>query len=84
MLCDARHPGELCRPCFAGYVAREIEGGKLHIKCPSCPRSLQMREVRHVVEPALYDTLVERVKTAEVRGSRPLEMALRDSGAGPR
>lgn len=62
---NPRHRAMLCLPCFAGYVRREIESGKLYIPCPSCPRALQMREARNIVEGSLYSQLTARVAAAE-------------------
>ena len=62
---NPRHPSTLCKTCFAGYVEREIQGGKLYIRCPSCPRSLQMREASAIVGKELYAELVARVRAAE-------------------
>ena len=62
---DARHPFTICKSCFQGYVRTEIPLGKLYIKCPCCPRALQTRELREVVDSALYRTLVERIAEAE-------------------
>ena len=62
---DPRHPGTLCDECLAGYATREAQSGKLHIKCPSCPRSLQMRDAKSLIGVELYDALVKRVAAAE-------------------
>ena len=64
---DPRHPDTLCTRCLTGYAKREVEAGKLHIKCPSCPRSLQMRECRELIGTDLYEALVQRVAQAEKR-----------------
>ena len=61
----ARHPKELCLECFKGYCSREITAGKLHVRCPSCPRALQTREIRSVVDEEDYDSLVKRIRAAE-------------------
>ena len=61
----ARHESTLCATCFDGYAAREIEAGKLSVKCPCCPRALQTRELSYIVERELYDQLVKRMRDAE-------------------
>ena len=61
----ARHAAELCKTCFAGYCGREIDAGKLSVKCPSCPRALQTRELQFVVESKQYERLVKRIRDAE-------------------
>ena len=61
----ARHPKELCRECFKGYCSREIATGKLHVRCPSCPRALQTREIGSVVDMDDYDILIKRIRAAE-------------------
>ena len=43
----------------------EIKSAKLYVKCPCCPRSLQMRECRSIVPKEVYQTLVKRVNEAE-------------------
>lgn len=61
-----RHPAIVCKPCYKGYVEREIgETGKLFVKCPCCPRALQTRELRDLVGQELYATLVRRIAEAE-------------------
>ena len=64
---NPRHPHTLCGDCLKGYAVREAEAGKLHIKCPSCPRSLQMRECRELIGKELFEELVKRVAQAEKR-----------------
>lgn len=61
----ARHRMELCRGCFEGYCSREIATGKLHVRCPSCPRALQTREIGNVVSARDYSRLVKRIRAAE-------------------
>ena len=53
-----RHEGMLCADCFEGYATREIEAGKLSVKCPYCPRALQTRELGHIVKREVYDQLI--------------------------
>ena len=62
---NPRHPSTLCTGCLAGYAKGEAKSGKLHIKCPSCPRSLQMRDTRELLGEELYGELVKRVAEAE-------------------
>lgn len=56
---------ELCRECFKGYCSREIATGKLHVRCPSCPRALQTREIENFVSEKDYNRLVKRIRAAE-------------------
>ena len=62
---DPRHPTTVCRPCFKGYVEREIQSAKLYVKCPCCPRALQTRELRGIVGDELHMQLVRRIAEAE-------------------
>jgi hypothetical protein len=59
---DPRHPHSVCLGCLAGYCEREIESGKNFVKCPMCPRSLQVREVRGLVPKPCFEALVARIK----------------------
>ena len=78
---DPRHPATLCRACFAGYVAREVQSGKLYIRCPSCPRSLQMREAAAIISKELYSELVARVRAAEEKhGDDDVDMLVAAAG----
>jgi hypothetical protein len=40
---DPRHAHSVCLGCLGSYCEREIESGKNFVKCPMCPRSLQVR-----------------------------------------
>jgi hypothetical protein len=59
---DPRHQHSICLGCLASYCEREIESGKNFVKCPMCPRSLQVREVRSLVPKPCFDALVARIK----------------------
>jgi hypothetical protein len=57
---NPRHPGAVCPPCLKQHCAAAIRSGRLFVKCPAegCGRSLQTLELRYVVEPGDYGTLV--------------------------
>ena len=40
---DPRHAHSVCLGCLGSYCEHEIESGKNFVKCPMCPRSLQVR-----------------------------------------
>ena len=39
---DPRHMHTVCFTCLSGYCEGEISAGKLFVKCPMCPRALQV------------------------------------------
>ena len=41
-----RHRRTVCDTCLRAYCGREVDAGKLFVKCPCCPRALQTRELR--------------------------------------
>ena len=62
-----RHRETICKTCLMGYCSKEIADGKIHVKCPMCPRDLQLRELddRKLVSTKQYDTLMKRIKEME-------------------
>eukprot|EP01052_Picozoa_sp_SAG31_P029680 SAG31_NODE_2970_length_4839_cov_2.684810_2_plen_303_part_00 len=65
----------ICFSCLSDYCTGEISLGKLYVKCPMCPRSLQTREVRTLVPQSKYSNLVKRIKEMESKHDVDEEIA---------